>query len=260
MTSRFVDTGDLRMYVQLHGSPVDGRRPLLLIHGGGSTIETNWEHLIPTLSPTRLIVAVEEEGHGRTKPTERALTSEASARDVAAVITELALGPVDVLAFSAGGSTALALAIARPELVGRLILASSFAKRDAMVDGFWDGLAQGTLADMPAVYHHAALALNGGDRDSLQRLFELDRTRMLTSTDVPDDSLRAIAAPALVIVADRDVITVEGTARLARTLPDARLLVLPGNHGDYLGERGASGGTAGSVALTAPHLLAFLDG
>jgi len=258
--SGFADTGELQMYYEIHGEPVAGTRPLLLIHGGGSTIETNWEQLIPLLTPSRQVIAVEEEGHGRTQPTNRDLTSSASADDVAAVVRSLEAGPVDVLGFSAGGSTALQLALRHPELVRRLIVASSFAKRDAMIDGFWDGLAAGSLADMPAIYQEADLALNNGDRDHLQRLFELDSRRMLDSTDVPDQQLGALAAPTLVLLADRDVVTVEGALRLVRTLPYARLLVVPGNHGDYLGERGATGGGPGTVALTLPHLLAFLVG
>src|SRR3954468_7664713 len=156
-THGHVDTGELEMYYEVHGSPVAGTVPLLLIHGGGSTIETNWERLIPLLAPTRQVIAIEEEGHGRTQPTDRALTSEASARDVAAVLAALETGPVDVLGFSAGGSTALALAAQHPERVRRLIVASSFAKRDAMIAGFWEGLGAGTLADMPAIYQEADL-------------------------------------------------------------------------------------------------------
>jgi len=247
------------LYRAWFGDPDSPHPPLLLIHGGGSTIETNWEQLIPLLTPSRQVIAVEEEGHGRTQPTDRALTSAASADDVAAVVRSLEVGPVDVLGFSAGGSTALQLALRHPEQVRRLIVASSFAKRDAMIDGFWEGLAGGSLADMPALYQEADLALNNGDRDHLQRLFDLDSRRMLDSTDVPDEQLGALAAPTLILLGDRDVVTVEGALRLVRALPDARLLVVPGNHGDYLGERGATGGGPGSVRLTVPHLLAFLD-
>jgi len=261
MTTRsgYADTGDLQMYYEVHGDPVAGSRPLLLIHGGGSTIETNWAELIPRVTPTRQVIAVEEEGHGHTQPTERELTSEASAGDVAAVLAEVQAGPVDVLAFSAGGGTALELAMRHPELIGRLIVASSFTRRDAMIDGFWDGLAAGTLADMPRVYQDADLALNGGDRAHLQRLFELDSQRTLRQADVPDDRLAAIAAPTLVVVADRDVTTVDGALRLSRTIPGARLLVVPGIHGDYLGEAGASGGSSAALERTLPFLLAFLD-
>jgi len=258
-TTGYAANGDLQMYYEVYGDAIAGTRPLLLIHGGGSTIETNWGRLIPLVPPTRQVIAVEEEGHGRTQPIARALTSEASAGDVAAVLAQLQTGPVDVLAFSAGGGTALELAMRHPELVGRLIVASSVVRRDAMIDGFWDGLAAGTLADMPQVYQDADLALNSGNRDHLQRLFELDSQRMLNLVDVPDERLATIAAPTLAVVADRDVVTVEGTVRMWRSIPGARLLVVPGNHGDYLGEAGASGDSSAALERTLPFLLAFLD-
>jgi pimeloyl-ACP methyl ester carboxylesterase len=177
---------------------------------------------------------------------------------VEAVLEALQLGPVDVLGFSAGGSTAIHLALRHPELVGRMILASTFSRRDAMVNGFWEGMSAGTLDDMPRIYHEADLALNDGDRAHLQRLFDLDSQRMLTSRDVPDKLLATIAAPALIVVGDRDVVTVDGALRMSRTLPAARLLVVPAIHGDYLGETNAAESTA-LLERTLPFLLAVLD-
>ncbi|MFC5502049.1 alpha/beta fold hydrolase [Lysinimonas soli] len=255
----FASSGELRMYYELHGEPVPGTRPLLLIHGGGATIQTNWEHLIPLVTPSRQVIAVEEQGHGRTQPIDRELTPELSADDVAATLTQLGLGPVDVLGFSSGGRVALALAVRHPQLVGRLIVASGFARRDDMIDGFWQMLGEATLAGMPQVYRDADLALNDGDPAHLQRLFDIDSRRMLTSPDLSEEALAAISAPTLVVIADRDVVTVEGALRLSRSIPDARLMVVPGNHGDYLGERGSFGGDTAAVRRTVPWLLAFLD-
>jgi pimeloyl-ACP methyl ester carboxylesterase len=82
---------------------------------------------------------------------------------------------------------------------------------------------------------------------------------MLAFADVPDAELAAITAPTLVVVGDRDVVTVGHAAALARLIPDARLLVLPATHGDYLGEAAASGGDLGLMHVTAPLLLRFLD-
>jgi hypothetical protein len=73
------------MYYEGHGEPQPCRAPLMLIHGGGSTIESNFNELIPLLAETRQVIPVEEEGHGRTQPIDRALTAEYSAADVAAV-------------------------------------------------------------------------------------------------------------------------------------------------------------------------------
>jgi hypothetical protein len=41
-------------------------------------------------------------------------------------------------------------------------------------------------------------------------------------------------------------------------VPGARLLIVPGGHGDYLGEQAASGGDPRTMHATVPFLLRFL--
>ena len=62
------------------------------------------------------------------------------------------------------------LAIRHPRAVGRLVVASAPFRRDGMVDGFWDGLAAATYADLPAPYREADLAASG-DPGHAERMF-----------------------------------------------------------------------------------------
>jgi pimeloyl-ACP methyl ester carboxylesterase len=258
-THGFADNNGLRMYYEVHGRTVPGQPPLLLIPGGGSTIGTNFGELIPLLAEQRQVIAVEEEGHGRTQPTSRALTAENSAGDIIAVLDQLNVQTVDVLGFSAGGHTAIALALGHAALVRRLIAASTFASRDAVPDEFWDGMAKATLADMPDIYKDADRRLNP-EPGHMERLFELDRQRILDFPGWSDDELGAITAPTLVVSADRDVVTAGYAARMAGAIPGARLLIVPGGHGDYLGEQASSGGDLRTMHATVPFLLRFLGG
>lgn len=256
-TNGYADNHGLRMYYEVHGRAVPGRPPLLLVPGGGSTIGTNFGELIPVLADTRQVVAVEEEGHGRTQPTGRPLTAENSAGDILAVLDLLKMETVDVLGFSAGGHTAIALALTHPARVRRLIVASTFASRDAVPDEFWDAMAKATLDDMPEIYKDADRRLNPKP-GHLERLFELDRRRILDFPGWSDAELGAITADTLVVSADRDVVTAGYAARMAGAIPGARLLVVPGGHGDYLGEQAASGGDLRTMHATVPFLLRFL--
>ncbi|MGO4534756.1 alpha/beta fold hydrolase [Leifsonia sp. 2MCAF36] len=246
------------LHREWHGDPDSPRPPLLLIHGGGSTIETNWGLLLPLVAPTRSVLAVELQGHGRTVPGDRPASFEGSADDVAAVLAALGVGPVDVLGFSNGGQVALQLAARHPSAVRRLIAASAPVHRSAMIDGFWDGLAAGTFGDLPEPYRAADLAVSR-DPEHARRMFDLDRELMLGFEDFPDALLASIAAPTLVVGADRDVVRASHFVELAALLPDARLLIVPGTHGDYLGERLAAAGDPAALRRTLPHLLAFLD-
>lgn len=254
----YAQNGLLRMYYEVHGEARPDRVPLVLIHGGGSTIESNFHNLIPLLTETRQVIAVEEQGHGHTASIERPLTAHNSAGDVAAVLAQLDVASADVLGFSAGGHTALALAMTHRAIVRRLIIASSFFARDGVIEGFWDGLRNATLKDMPEVYQDADRLLNP-DPQHLERLFVLDSQRMLTFPGWSEEELGTISSLTLVLLADRDVINAEHAVRMTRAIPGSRLMILPGNHGDYLGEQAASDGDLGAMRATVPFLLRHLD-
>jgi pimeloyl-ACP methyl ester carboxylesterase len=246
------------LHREWHGDPDSPRPPLLLIHGGGSTIESNWGLLLPRVATTRSVLAVELQGHGRTVSGDRPPSFEASAEDVAAVLSELRLGPVDVLGFSNGGQVALQLAARHPAAVRRLIVASAPVRRSAMIDGFWEGLEAAAFDDLPAPYREADIAVSH-DPGHARRMFDLDRELMLGFRDFDDELVASVTAPTLVVGADHDVVRASHFVELAELLPDARILIVPGAHGDYLGERLAAAGDPSALSRTLPHLLAFLD-
>lgn len=247
------------LHHEIYGEPTLGRAPLVLIHGGGSTIGTNFGAVLPLFAATRQVVAVELQGHGHTPDTGRPVSFDNSADDLAALLDRLSLGAVDVLGFSNGGQVALRLALRHAHHVRRLVAASAPTRRAGMVDGFWAALEAGDIGSMPAAYLDADRAINP-DPAHQQRLFDLDRTLMLHGfTDWPDADLIGVAAPTLLVVGDRDVVRVDHALAMSRLVPDARLLVVPGNHGDYLGEVFAAAGDLGAMHRTLPWLTDFLD-
>ena len=60
--SGYVPVNGLEMYYEIHGSG----RPLVLVHGNLSTIGTSFGKVLPKLSSTRRMIAVEQQGHGHT--------------------------------------------------------------------------------------------------------------------------------------------------------------------------------------------------
>jgi len=251
--------GDPPLYFEWHGEPHASHHPILLLHGGGSTIESNWGHLIPLLETTRRVLAIELQGHGRTGSGSRPPSFEGSADGVAALLQELSIEPVDVLGFSNGGQVGMQLAIRHPHVLRRLIVASAPFRRDGMVDGFWDSLAAATHSDLPEPYREADLAVSR-DPAHAETMFRLDRELMLTGfTDWPDTLVKSISAPALVVAGDRDVIRTEHSVLLASLIPNGRLLIVPGNHGDYLGEVAAAAGDLAPLRRALPFLVGFLD-
>src|SRR5262245_23556627 len=62
----YASVNGLKMYYEIHGAENGASPPLVLLHGGGSTIETTFGKVLPALAKTRRVIALEQQGHGRT--------------------------------------------------------------------------------------------------------------------------------------------------------------------------------------------------
>lgn len=244
------------IYYEVHGDH-DGT-PLVLLHGGGSTIDSNFGRVIPFLARTRRVIALEEQGHGRTSDRDQPFTFERSADDVAGLLRHLKVSQADIFGFSNGATVALQVAIRHPEVVRKLVFASSFTKRDGAQPQLWEFIKQADIANMPQVLKDAFLAVNP-DSQRLKTMHDKDAARMAGFTDVPDSTVRAVLAPTLIITGDRDIARVEHALELSRVFPDARLLVLPSGHGDYLAEASSAPAETGYAEITARLLERFLS-
>ena len=227
----YYDVNGLTMYYEIHGED----RPLVLVHGAGSTIQTTFGRILPELSRHRQVIAVELQGHGRTPDVDRPESFEQDAEDVAGLLHNLEITNADFFGFSNGGNAVMQIAIRHPELVGKIILGSTFFKRDAFSPEFWEGLMQGTLNDMPQALKDAYEKV-APDPRNLIKMFEKDRQRMLEFADWDEGDIRSIPAPALIIIGDQDVVRPEHAVGMFRLIPGCRLAIIPGGHGGYLGE------------------------
>jgi pimeloyl-ACP methyl ester carboxylesterase len=247
----------IRMYYEIHGRP-DGI-PLILLHGGGSTIDITFSKVLPVLADRRRVVAVEEQGHGRTTDRDQPVAFESSADDVAALAAYLGFERVDIFGFSNGASVGLQVAIRHPPLVRKLVFASAMTTRAGARPELWEFMKHADVSNMPQPLKDAFLRVNP-EVDKLKTMHDKDAQRMRQFQDVPDALLRSIRAEVLVVCGDNDVVRPEHALDLTRMIPGARLLVIPGGHGDYLGEAVMSPGPTPYPPLTAGLIDAFLGG
>ena len=254
-TGHYATVNGLKMYYEIHGSG----RPLVLIHGGGSTIMSTFGRILPELAETHQVIAVELQAHGHTPDIDRPLSFEQDADDVAALLKQLHIEKADIMGFSNGGTTSLQVAIRHPELVNKLVLASTTYKRDGMQPGFFEGFQHASLENMPQPLKEAYLEANP-DPKGLQAMFDRDVARMVAFKDISDADIQTIQAPALVINGDADVVLAEHALALSRTLPHARLAILPCGHGEYIGEICATDEHSKIPALVTAMIVAFLKG
>ena len=217
----------LRMYYEIHGPENSTQPPLVLLHGGGDTIETSFGHVLPALARTRRIIAFEQQGYGHTADVDRPFSFEQSADDTAALLESLHVDRADLLGFSNGGTIALQVAIRHPRVVRKVVAISALAKRDGGYPWLWEAMKNARLENMPQELQEAYRKV-APHPENLRTFHDKAAQRMRDFKDIPDDAIRAISAPTLVVIGDADVVRPEHAVELVRLLPHARLAVLPG--------------------------------
>jgi len=227
----YSEVNGIKMYYEMYGQG----SPLVLIHGGGSTIQTSFGRIIPLLSQHRNVIAVELQAHGHTSDRETPLSFAQDAKDVVTLLKNLNIPKADFLGFSNGAQTAMQIAISYPALVNKLIMASGFYKRAGVPEGFWKGMNNAQFSDMPQALKDDFMRINN-DSAKLLNMFHRNVVRMQTFKDWSDNELKSITAPTLIIIGDKDVMTPEHAVAMYHLIPHARLSIIPGTHGQYLGE------------------------
>jgi pimeloyl-ACP methyl ester carboxylesterase len=240
-TSGYATVGKLKMYYEIHGKArgqgeTQGQGeniPLVLIHGGGSTIRTSFANVLDDFARHRQVIAVELQAHGHTADIDRPLSFQQDADDVAALLQQLHIDKADFFGFSNGGQTTMMIGIRHPQIVHKLVVGSAFFKREGAYHWFWPGFAHAELNTMPEYLRNAYLEINH-DSTGLKRMFHRDVERMKTFKDWPDADIKNVQAPTLLIIGDQDIVRPEYAVGLTRQMPHARLIILPGHHGEYL--------------------------
>jgi pimeloyl-ACP methyl ester carboxylesterase len=225
----YADVNGLKMYYEIYGEG----KPLVLIHGGGSTIQTSFGNIIPALAKQLQLIAVEMQAHGRTSDRNSDLSFQQDADDIAALLEHLKISKADFLGFSNGGQTTIEIALRHPDLVHKIILASIFTKRVEAPE-FWKGFDTATLNDMPTLLRESFLQVNNRP-DLLLNMFNKDVKRMKHFKGWPDEQIKSIQVPALIISGNHDVGSLEHTIEMYRNFPNGELAIFPGSHGTYLG-------------------------
>lgn len=239
-----VAANGLSVHVQELGAGI----PVVMIHGLLIGSLASWYFTAgPALAQHHRVRMYDLRGHGRS---ERAATG----YDVATLVGDLAaltadLEPFDVVGHSWGGLVALRFALAHPDRVRRLAIVeaplppSSALEMAAFLSspGLSSTDPQRLLDALPAQLREA-VASGRRQAERLMKSLEylLLHTTLLADVraepDVRDDELARIRCPTLCIYGDRSSCAPAGD-RLARTIPGARLAVLPGGHYLHLDAR-----------------------
>ena len=231
MSSGYAAVNGLRMYYEVHGDRGTGR-PLVLLHGGVTTIELSFGDLLPELAAGRQVIATELQGHGRTADIERDMTPGLLAGDVAALLDHLGVGQADVLGFSLGGGVALQLALDHPDRVGRLIPVSVGYASDGFHPEISDPVQWATSTRMPTEEDfrqmqeaYSRLAPDPGHFGEFAAKVSRVANNLMGWTA---EELGRITVPTMLVFGDHDFIRLEHAVQMHGLIPGAQLAVLPG--------------------------------
>jgi pimeloyl-ACP methyl ester carboxylesterase len=247
----YAPVNGLEMYYEVHG---EGGVPLVLLHGGFSTIDLDFGRVLPALSSTRQVIATELQGHGRTADVDRPLSYAQMADDVAKLLEYLGIEQADVFGYSVGAAVAMELALQQPAMVRKLVLATPSYSWDGLHPGMAEGLEQMTPDLMyGSPFHDAYLELSPHP-EHFDEFFAKKNAMDRAWNGWSAETIRSIQAPALLIAGDSDIVRPEHVVEIFRLfdggvagdivgLPPSRLAILPGtthitlvHRGDWLAE------------------------
>jgi pimeloyl-ACP methyl ester carboxylesterase len=242
----FVEAAGVEFAYRRFGSPAE--LPLVMLQHFRGNLD-NWDPpLTDELAAEREVILVDYPGVGSSTG-EPSHTIVSTTRQMIAFVDALELAEIDLLGFSIGGFVAQEIALVRPTLVRRLVLAATGPKGGPGMHGWRDDIADAARGEskpenlLYIMFAHTETSQAKG-REFLGRFLERQKGRDAPTSDaardaqydaivewgIPDHAalqrLTGIKSPTLVIQGDGDLmIPTKLSHLLAGLIPDARIRI-----------------------------------
>lgn len=198
--SGYAPVNGIKVYYEVYGEG----KPIVLLHGAFMTIEANWGQMIPELSKTRKVIAIEMQGHGHTPYADRKLSFSTLARDVEGVMDYLKVDSADVVGYSMGGAVAYEFAIQSPKRLRKLVIISGVYKST----GWMPAIAEAFKSWKPEFFTNSPLKVmydaTAPDKTKWTNFIEQMIAFARSPFDFGDANVAKITAPVLIISGDND--------------------------------------------------------
>jgi pimeloyl-ACP methyl ester carboxylesterase len=275
VANRSVDIKGATLVYRRFGNRESDAPPLLLLQHFRGNLD-NWDPaLVDRLAADREVILFANRGVGGSTGVVPDNVDD-MARDVLRFTDALGLRQVDLLGFSLGGYVAQELALVRPRLVRRIVLAGTAPQGAPRIHRWSDDVYALATPDVPnpagflrlfftgseesrakGREYFARIAARTDDRDAPTDLAARDaQLEAITRWGIPDPSklarLVAITQPVYVANGDNDTMMITENSRLlAQHLPNSQLRIYPDSGHGFLDQY---------PELFADHVRAFLNG
>lgn len=206
------------MNIALHYQEKGSGEPLILLHGNGED-GSYFKHQIDYFSGRYRVIALDTRGHGKSPRGTEPFTLEQFSRDLYDFTESLAISSAIILGFSDGANIAMKFAMSYPDRVKSLILNGGNLNPK--------GVKRTTQIPIELGYKIArrfAVKSPGAKRNA--ELLGL----MVNEPMIEPAELSKITAPTLVICGKNDMIRESHTKEIAEHIPNAKLVILKGDH------------------------------
>ena len=193
-------------------------QPLIFLHGNGESCDY-FEHQIPFFSNDYRVIAIDTRGHGQSPRGDKPFTIKQFAEDLHDFMNERNIAKTNLLGFSDGGNIALEFALKHPESIDKMIL-----------DGanlFPGGVK--ALYQWPIEVGYRIANLFSKKSEKAKQNAEM-LGLMVNEPHIDPSELSRLTMPVLVVAGTKDMIKDSHTRLIYKSLPNAQLAILEGNH------------------------------
>ncbi len=210
---KFYNIRGFKMYAETYGKG----EPLLIIHGNGGSI-SDFVHQIPYFSQRYRVIVADSRAQGNSVDRSDSLSYEMMADDYAALLDEMKIDSANVIGWSDGGINALLLAIRHPGKVKKLAVTGANLSPDTTA------VFADVIQTVEPRYRELNQKVNKNEQE--KNAWKLVRL-LIDEPHITLDELHKIAAPALVIGGDHDVIKPAHTLLISENIPKSYLWIIP---------------------------------
>src|SRR5690349_7074628 len=233
----------LSLYHEVYGELGTSKTaPLLLIPGAHMATDsmTSW---VSAFAGQRTVIVFDQQGHGRTPDTSRAMSYEQFGDDAAALLRALNVERADVTGYSQGGGVALQVALRHPTLVNKLVSLSATYRKDGWYPWVFEAIGGLTAEAFAGTPVEKAFKEHTPNAKAFDAYLEKMKVLNIDDQNISDEQLRSFPANTMVIIGDADGVKPEhalamfklrgggdeaaAATRMLQEAPPARLVILP---------------------------------